>query len=348
MIHPNNSLYRLVLGCLSVLMLPKPVSDAGAATPLTVIQEIRMIGMVPQLTIAGQVGQTNVVFYTEEVVPANWKVLSNVVVTHSPYELVDAGARLALMRFYKVAAPSGPTNMVWIPPGIFTMGSPDTEIDRWSNEGPQTAVTISRGFWMAKYEVTQAEYQALMGSNPSFFTGDLDRPVEMVNWYDATNYCGKLTDQERSVGRLPAGYVYRLPTEAEWEYACRAGTTTATAFGNSLTSTQANFDGGYPYNGAANGPFLDTTTKVGSYAPNAWGLHDMHGNVYEWCLDLYDLYPGGSVTDPKGAISGLNRMVRGGSWVNNGERCRSAGRDFLWSDGWRNAIGFRVVLAPGP
>jgi formylglycine-generating enzyme required for sulfatase activity len=354
MIHPNKSLHWLALSYLSVLLLPKPVSDAGAATPSPVIQEIRMVGMMPQLTIAGQVGQTNVILFTDDLVPVNWKVLTNIVLTQSPYVVVDAGAPPSPKRFYEVAVtggaePSGPTNMVWIPPGTFTMGSPSTEIDRDSDESPQTQVTISRGFWMGKYEVTQREYQALMGSNPSYFTGDLDRPVETVNWYNATNYCGKLTDRERSAGRLPAGYVYRLPTEAEWEYACRAGTTTATAFGNSLSSTQANFDGNYPYNGAAPGPYLGRATKVGSYAPNAWGLYDMHGNVWEWCLDRYsDSLPGGSVTDPRGPNTGSARVFRGGGWYDFGRGCRSASRYYDWPDGWRDCLGFRVVLAPGP
>jgi formylglycine-generating enzyme required for sulfatase activity len=355
MIHPNKSLHWLALSYLSVLLLPKPVSDAGAATPLPVIQEIRMIGMMPQLTIAGQVGQTNVIQFTDDLVPANWKVLTNIVLTQSPYVVVDAGALSSLKRFYEVAMTggaesSGPTNMVWIPPGTFTMGSPSTEVDRSSAEDPQTRVTISRGFWMGKYTVTQREYQALMGSNPSYFTGELERPVEQVTWYNATNYCGKLTDRERSAGRLPAGYVYRLPTEAEWEYACRAGTTTATAFGNSLSSTQANFDGNlYPYNGAAPGPYLGRTTKVGSYAPNAWGLYDMHGNVWEWCLDWYSgSLPGGSVTDPRGPISGSYRVIRGGSWVYDGWLCRSAQRSRTWPDSPGYDLGFRVVLAPSP
>jgi len=258
-------------------------------------------------------------------------------------------------RFYRATITEFPkpppeiAGMVWINPGTFTMGSPSTEKDRGSNEGPQTQVTLTKGYWMGKYEVTQREYQVVMGSNPSYFTGDLDRPVEQVTWNDATNYCVKLTASERSSGRLPSGYAYRLPTEAEWEYACRAGTTTATAFGNSLSSTQANFDGNYPYNGAAEGPWLRCTTKVGSYAPNAWGLYDMHGNVYEWCMDWYqDSLPEGSVTDPRGPSSGSNRVIRGGSWSHYGRYCRSALRYGNSPGGRHGSVGFRVVLAPGP
>jgi sulfatase modifying factor 1 len=235
--------------------------------------------------------------------------------------------------------------MVWINPGTFTMGSPTTEVNRGSDEVQHT-VTISRGYWMGRYELTQGEYLAVMGSNPSLFTGDLNLPVERVNWNDATSYCGKLTQQERAAGRLPAGYVYRLPTEAEWEYACRAGTTSATAYGNSLSSAQANFDGEYPYNGAAKGPHLSKTTVVGSYASNAWGLYDMHGNVWEWCVDRYGSYPSGTVTDPQGASTGSSRVIRGGNLVTHGEYCRSAFRFQRPSDYGNNSIGFHPVLAP--
>jgi formylglycine-generating enzyme required for sulfatase activity len=239
--------------------------------------------------------------------------------------------------------------MVWIPPGTFTMGSPPSERDRYSDEGPQTLVTISRGFFLGKYEVTQREYLAVMGSNPSWFTGDLDRPVERVSWYEAVAYCERLTQQERAAGRLPAGYEYRLPTEAQWEYACRAGTTTATAFGDSLSSTQANFDGNYPYNGGARGPYLGRTTKVGSYSPNAWGLYDMHGNVWEWCADWYsDSYPGGRVTDPQGPTWGLDRVLRGGGWFSVGLNCRSAIRFRFNPSDWYYVLGFRVALVPVP
>lgn len=239
-----------------------------------------------------------------------------------------------------------PKQLVWIKPGTFLMGSPTNEADRQANEGPQTQVTLSQGFWMSRYETTQEEYLAVMGSNPASTTGDLKRPVEQVSWDDTTNYCAKLTARERTAGRLPAGYVYRLPTEAEWEYACRAGTSTATAYGNSISSTQANFNGDYPYNGAAKGPYLGKTTKVGSYAPNAWGLCDMHGNVLEWFLDWYGTYPGGSVTDPRGPTTGSYRGARGGCCYGSASICRTAYRSFSWPGDKYNAVGFRPVLAP--
>lgn len=245
------------------------------------------------------------------------------------------------------AANPDPAKFVWIPAGTFTMGSPANEVDREKNEGPQTQVTITSGFWMAKHEVMQREYSAVMGINPSRFTGDFDRPVESLTWENAINYCAKLTAKERVAGRLPAGWEYRLPTEAEWEFACRAGTTTATAFGNSLSSTQANFDGNKPYNGGAAGPWLERTTKVGSYSPSAWGLYDMHGNVWEWCLDWYaDALPGDSVTDPKGPSVGSYRVLHGGSWISPGRLCRSAFRNKCEPSVSDGTVGFRVVLAP--
>jgi len=241
-----------------------------------------------------------------------------------------------------------PEHLVWIQPGSFTMGSSATEKARRADEGPQTQVTISKGFWMSKYETTQEEYLAVMDNNPSNVTGDLKRPVEQVSWEDATNYCSKLTARERAAGRLLSGYAYRLPTEAEWEYACRAGTTNATAYGNGLNSAQANFKGAYPYGEAAKGPSLGTTTGVGSYAPNAWGLYDMHGNVWEWCLNWYaGSLPGGSVTDPQGPNRAIYRPLRGGGWLSYGWDCRSATRFILLPDNSGDDIGFRPVLAPG-
>ncbi len=289
----------------------------------------------------------------------NWFDLTNLMASGVLTQIVDQDATNELKRFYRaVVQDSGDTNqppgnpdpahLVWIPAGTFTMGSPSTEQDRYGNEGPQTQVTLSTGFWISKYETTQEEYVRVMGTNPSTFRGDNSRPVETLSWVDATNYCAKLTLSESAAGRLPSGCAYRLPTEAEWEYACRAGTTTATAYGNSLSSTQANFNGNYPYGGAAKGPYLAVTTKVGSYSANAWGLYDMHGNVYEWCLDWYGDYRGGIVTDPRGPTTGSSRVFRGGGWSDDSRGCRSAYRNGLWPDSGDDYIGFRPVLAPSP
>ena len=258
--------------------------------------------------------------------------------------------------------PQASGNMVWIPCGTFTMGSPASEPARLLSEGPQTEVTFSKGFWMGRYEVTQGEYLEVIGSNPSYFIGashgtDLSRPVEKVSWFDCVAYCAVLTTRERNAGRLPAGYLYRLPTEAEWEYACRAGTTTAYRYGDALRSGMANFNGlseyppcggqlDYCYN--PSGTALGRTTGVGSYAPNAWGLYDMHGNVLEWCSDWWSSsLPGGNVTDPQGVPTGSYRVLRGGGWCGYAFYCRSAGRGYGDPGARGNFVGFRVVLVPG-
>jgi len=255
----------------------------------------------------------------------------------------------------RVSAPE----MVLISGGTFQMGSPSNEADRKDNE-KQHQVTVG-SFYMGKYEVTQKEYQEVMGMNNSYFNGD-NLPVENVNWYQAVNYCNRLSQRD---GLTPAYTVngtdvtwnqnangYRLPTEAEWEYACRAGTTTPFNTGNNITTNQANFKS-------------LKTTEVGSFAPNPWGLYDMHGNVWEWCWDIYDVYvtksrediafgysmylvggsrDGGAQADPKGVSSGSGRVVRGGSWYNTAQDLRSAYR-FYYTPSSLNygIVGFRVA-----
>ena len=226
------------------------------------------------------------------------------------------------------------------------MGSSNTEAERGKNENPLTQVTLTRGFWMGRHEVNQAEFQLVMGGDRSQFKGET-LPMESVSWFNATNYCRKLSLRERAAGHLPPGYAFRLPTEAEWEYACRAGKVSAFAFGSALSSTKANFNGNHPYGGGLKGPYVDMTTPVGSYPPNAWGLYDMHGNVWEWCLDWYGSYPGGEVTDPKGPINGFKRVVRGGNWFLMGRYCRSADRMYDFPGSKDPSLGFRVVLAQG-
>jgi len=236
-----------------------------------------------------------------------------------------------------------PTNMVFIPPGTFRMGSPTNEVDRFSNEGPQTAVTISRGFWMGKYEVTQGEYLAVMGSNPSWFTGDTNRPVEQVTWFEATNYCATLTQRERAAGRIATNSVYRLPTEAEWEYACRGWTSDRRfSYGDDPGYTNLTDYAWYSVNSGS------TTHPVGQKLPNPWGLYDMHGNVYEWCQDWFGAYPGGIAVDPQGpATTSPWRVLRGGDWNDLAGYCRSANRGIYSPDGTFIYFGFRVLLAPG-
>ncbi len=308
------------------------------------------IQMVPMLQLSGEGGVTNQIQYTTDLNQTNqWLVLTNVVLGNNVFVFFDAAATGSVKRFYRTVVLNAPTNntpsvdtnlWAWIPPGTFVMGSTNTESERSDVESPQTRVTISKGFWMSKYLVTQKLYQALVGINYSQFTNDLQRPVEWVSWFDATNYCGLLTVQERKAGRLPLGYSYRLPTEAEWEYACRAGTTTRFSYGNDPTDSQLINYAWYISNST------NTTHAVGQKLPNPWGLFDIMGNVMEWCADWWgDRLPGGSVTDPTGPVSGIYRVYRGGACDSIASQCRSAARDKTWPTVKSGNIGFRAVLA---
>jgi formylglycine-generating enzyme required for sulfatase activity len=256
---------------------------------------------------------------------------------------VSAGTEAKLFQAFLQTAPS---NMVFIPPNTFTMGSPTNELHRDSNEGPQTVVTLTRGFWIGRFEVTQAEYLSLMQTNPSAFPGDLSRPVSNVSWPDATNYCAQLTARELAAGRISPGTRYRLPTEAEWECAARAGTTTRFSFGDDPTYSSLtnhawfNFEGGM------------TVHPVGQKLPNSWGLYDMEGNVFEWCQDWLGPLPGGTVVDPVGPDTNPIgwKVMRGGAFDFSETSCRSAARSFFPShpalNDWN--LGFRVVLSSDP
>ncbi|MFN6146821.1 MAG: formylglycine-generating enzyme family protein [Planctomycetota bacterium] len=254
-----------------------------------------------------------------------------------------------------VDGPSAALDMVAIPPGTFVMGSAMTPlaVAPYFNQAeaqPPHVVTISRPFWIGRHEVTQTQFQAVMGSNQSYFQGSAwanapQRPVERLNWLQAVAYCAALTASEQAAGRVPAGYEYRLPTEAEWEYCCRAGTTTEFHVGPTLVCGQANFF--FSYHGSGNCS-SGQTAVVGSYPPNAWGLCDLHGNVWEWCHDAWDgtaNYPPGPVVDPVVA-SGPSRVARGGSWIYDSRGCRSAFRFRSLPTYADFSFGCRVVLAP--
>jgi formylglycine-generating enzyme required for sulfatase activity len=244
--------------------------------------------------------------------------------------------------------------LVLRPAGPFWMGTPEGEAGRSRDEGPRRLVEISRRFYLGCHPVTQEQYQRVMGSNPSRFRvvpGHDTRlfPVENVSWEEAAAFCAALSElpEEKRRGRC-----YRLPSEAEWEYACRAGTETAQPFhfGWSLAGSQANFDGRHPYGSAGKGDFLQRTSTAGTYPGNAWQLHDLHGNVWEWCLDWYaeDAYRRGPRRDPEGPPAGQERVLRGGSWQNHGRLCRSACRDRA-GPGYRSLnAGFRVVMMVQP
>jgi len=313
------------------------------------------------LSIAGKIGTVYSVEYASNLSQTNdWRCLNYLQLPTTHYLWFDPGSASAGNRFYRAVVFAAPTNLVFVPPGTFVMGSQITEEDREPFapaivEGPQTVVTISQGFWMGKYEVTQGEYLALMGSNPSHFNGDrtgepppfnqyygtdLTRPVEQVTWFNATNYCGKLTKRERTAGRISANSVYRLPTSAEWEYACRAWTSTRFSYGDDPGYSNLT---NYAWYGAFDSSGL--THPVGQKLPNRWGLYDMLGNVVEWCLDWYGPYSGGIEVDPKGPASGTARVTRGGLWFRPADFCRSAWRNALAPD-FVGGVGFRVVLAP--
>ena len=229
-------------------------------------------------------------------------------------------------------------DMLWVKPGTFEMGSPLGEAKRRYSETPHT-VTLSRGFYLGKHEVTQSQWEKVMGSNPSWYKGG-NRPVEKVSWTDVTSFCNKLTASERTAGRLPAGMAYQLPTEAQWEYACRAGTKTTFSFGDELTAKDAN----YAYDGFGTG--LQRTSDVGEYPANGWGFHDMHGNVWEWCADWYGDYPAGAARDPVGPAVGSDRVRRGGSWYVSADFARSAFRGRAGPASFFIRLGFRLSLRP--
>ena len=215
-------------------------------------------------------------------------------------------------------------DMVLIPAREFQMGSPESEKYHQDN-ALQHEVTLTKPFYMGKYEVTQEQWESVMGNNPSSRTKGAKLPVTNVSWEDCQEFIKKLN--EKTSGG------YRLPTEAEWEYACRAGTTTAYSYGDNLTKSDANIDG-------------DSIKAVGSYRPNAFGLYDMHGNVWEWCNDWYGSLQDGEVTDPRGAAKGEYRVLRGGSFDVNVSKARSSGRYYYSPTNRSFDDGFRLARTP--
>jgi formylglycine-generating enzyme required for sulfatase activity len=266
------------------------------------------------------------------------------------YARVDADGRQVTrtpeqaVAYAEELAPGNRLEMLQIRPGAFVMGSSQNEAYGEANERPTRRVQVS-GFFLSRFEITQQQWAAVAASpkvsvelraRPSFFKGE-DRPVENVTWVEAKEFCARLS---RMTGRL-----YRLPTEAEWEFACRAGTQTPFSFGETIISSLANYQADRPYSSEGVGEYRRQTIAVGSLqAANYFGLSDMHGNVAEWCEDLYGPYPSQDQTDPTGPTSGRDRVVRGGSWRLYPWQCRSAVRVGLHESLQRNDIGFRVVL----
>jgi formylglycine-generating enzyme required for sulfatase activity len=201
-------------------------------------------------------------------------------------------------------------------------------------------VTITRDFWIGKYEVTQGEFTAVLGRNPSHFPGDPNRPVEKVTFYDASKYCAAVTERERAAGHLPPGYIYRLPTEAEWEHACRAGGTNLFSFGDDPSVADQ-----FAWTGENSEAM---THPVGLKRPNAWGLYDMHGNVWEWCLDWFEPYPAAPVTDPVGPATSKYKVFKGGGWNQEVPFARSVNRFMMAPSSGIHFVGFRLVLGQTP
>jgi len=355
---PFSMLVRMILGLSLALGTAAREAEAQDAPTLE-------IALYPGIQVTGEVGATYAIQSKAEVGEGFWETRGWIELTGPTAVWMDPVPAVSSRRIYRAVKATAPVvqtvaNMVWIAAGTFTMGSPPTERGRFDNEGPQTRVTLTQGFWLGKHEVTQREYLAVMGGNPSYFKPpyypeDLERPVEMVSWSHAVTYCQKLTAQERAAGVLPAGQAYRLPTEAEWEYACRAGTTTRFSFGDALECNDgcgpcALLDLHMWWCGNDSG---QGTHRVGQKLPNAWGLFDMHANVSEWCQDWIGPYAGGAAIDPRGPAAGCCRVIRGGGWIfaapweSSAGLCRSSYRcyrDPLVGGGC--GIGFRIVLAP--
>ncbi len=335
---------------LSVLCWAVPALGTPCSAQTTPVLNIQTYA---GLSITGTVGTVYSIQYITDLARTNdasaWRSLEFLQLPASPYLWTDKSGPATGRRFYRaMVIPVPASSMAFIPPGSFRMGSPTNEVDRYGWEGPQTEVTISRGFYMGKREVTQGEYLGVTGTNPSWFqppnaTLDLSRPVEQVTWFDATNYCGLITQRDRASGRISTNTVYRLPTEAEWEYACRGWTSTRFSHGDDpsyaslATYAWCSDDAG------------SEVHSVGQKLPNPWGLYDMHGNVWEWCQGWGDYYyAGGIALDPPGPVSGSTRAKRGSGWGSSASDCRSANRGNGNPADRSNATGFRVVLAPGP
>ena len=242
-----------------------------------------------------------------------------------PYAYFQLGAGVAM-------------RLRWIPPGSFMMGSPESERGRFDGEGPQHGVELRRGYWLGEAPCTQAEWEAVMGENPSHYKGEGARPVEQVSWEDCQQFCGKLRERH-------PGLEARLPSEAEWEYACRAGTESAYSDGSECTEPEGK-DPALVKVGWFDKNSDGKTHAVRQLEANRWGVYDVHGNVLEWCEDWYGEYGTAPQWDPRGPAYGSSRVVRGGSWDDPARLCRSAYR-FRWRPSERfHFLGFRLAAGP--
>ena len=304
----------------------------------------------PALNWNGAAGDQFQVQFKANLEDSAWTPLAAAVLTNGEaFSIVDAGAPAQGCRYYRVQRLPRlqvPDSMVWVPPGDFLMGTPASDSTRTTDpldtqaELPQFQVALTRGFWMSRFELTQWEYQDIMCGNPSAFGDDLGNPVESVTWTQAEYYCARLTQREQQAGRLPVDYVYRLPTEAEWEYVARAGTTGWFSFGDDLALLHS-----YGWYNADSG---SNPHPTGQLLPNPWGLSDLHGNMFEWCWDWIAAPPAGPVTDFIGQTNGSLHAIRGGAWNSSWVDCRSSWRTGHVPTYANSALGLRVVLAPVP
>jgi len=317
--------------------------------------------LTPTIIIHGLLGSVQQVQFSTNLADTNSWIPLAVIRMDAPTKPFFDTTAGGSQRFYRtVLIGVTDTNLVWIPPGTFLMGSPSNEAARFSSEGPQTPVTLTQGFLMGRYEVRVPEMAAYVTSFAQYVNGsNSGHPAFSVTWQDATNYCALRTAYERAQGMIPADWAYRLPTEAEWEYACRAGTTTPFNLGNELRNdavrSDAWFNGAFPYptNLVVVSPItpgFGGWTNVGSFQANAFGLYDMHGGEPEWCLDTYlfnllPAYSGVAVTNPVAPQLGDYAVYRGGGLTDPASRCRSAVRRIFRTD-TPIEIGFRVVLSP--
>ena len=300
-----------------------PFTDPGAEA-----HDVRDGNITSQLAVAGSVDVnstgTYIRTYTVQDGAGNSATATRTV-TVTGRHTVDLNSTVAM-------------DMIWCPPGTFTMGSPTEEVGRRADREDEHNVTLTQGFYLGKYEVTQAQYEAITGLNPSEFSGvsKKNRPVEKLRWAEAVAFCNQLTLQERNADLIPSDWEYVLPTESQWEYACRAGSTKAYSWGDVIASTNANY-----------GNIIGQTSNVGNYAANPWGFFDMNGNVWEFTADAFLAnYPTGSlVIDPTNpGTTGSRRVRRGGSWSSQQSELRSSDRGHGDPSNRFNDLGFRVSL----